>query len=511
MAKLDLSIYYPNSEDYYYETTMERINLDDELERDLERNNGFMIADPQGIKKDIKDPDGMFSPRYGQTLKDLNPFGDRYKCQCGKTTLRINNDTICPYCNTRVERVGNNFSYFGWRKLKDHYFIHPNLFKSLEALIGKTTLDNIIKSNVVRDVDGNDMEQEKPSDEPYFGIGMVAFKENFDEILDYYGNKTYSNTNKRAYYEDIKRDRDKVFTQSIPYFSALLRPVDENQSSFYYEDTNGFYYIMLKLSAKINEYDELNATKDNAYVDKFLYDLQIKYNKLSKSMEAILEKKKGDFRKLISGRLNFSSRCVITAGDDLRIDEIRLPYECLVELLQQQIVNILQKVYNFNYSDAYNIWYKANIERSEMVVEIIKSIINASGDGRGIPMLINRNPTIAYGGILQMYCIGIEDSYTMRIPLRVLPLLAADFDGDVLNILKIINDYFYERASQVFNPRNAFQISRNDGKFNSQVNHQRDIIININTATRITKHIYNSNDIDNINRIKNKWKNTFTA
>ena len=44
----------------------------------------------------------------------------------------------------------------------------------------------------------------------------------------------------------------------------------------------------------------------------------------------------------------------------------------------------------------------------------------------GLPVIINRNPTIGYGSILHMYCVGIVDSYTMAVPLQILPLLAAD-------------------------------------------------------------------------------------
>lgn len=34
--------------------------------------------------------------------------------------------------------------------------------------------------------------------------------------------------------------------------------------------------------------------------------------------------------------------------------------------------------------------------------------------------------TIAYGGILQMFVVGINDSYTMSLPNQILPLLAGD-------------------------------------------------------------------------------------
>ena len=81
-----------------------------------------------------------------------------------------------------------------------------------------------------------------------------------------------------------------------------------------------------------------------------------------------------------------------------------------------------------------------------------------------------------------------------------------DFDGDVLNILLIINNDFYIRANQVFNPRNAMYISRNDGKFNNDVNHQRDTIINSNTMINLGRNIYSKQEIDNIRRLKRKYK-----
>ena len=80
-----------------------------------------------------------------------------------------------------------------------------------------------------------------------------------------------------------------------------------------------------------------------------------------------------------------------------------------------------------------------------------------------------------------------------------------DFDGDVLNIMLIIADEFYIRSNQIFNPRNAMYISRNDGKFNSQVNYQKDTIINGNTLMRLGDDIYSDSDRSDMSRILKKW------
>lgn len=511
MGELNVTLTYPESDEFVYETFLERLDLDKEREDDITKDNGFIISDPKGLKKDLKDPNGMFSPKYGQSLKDVNPFGNRYKCECGHLQTRINLDIVCPICNTRVKRVGDNFGYFGWKVLKDHYIIHPNLYKSINAFMGKNFLENIIKIEIKKDEDGLIVENtEKPKNEPYFGIGMSEFKERFDEIMAFY-NKGNISKRKREFYNDIMENKDKVFIQSVPYITTLLRPVDESATSLYYEDSNSFYYIMLKLISKINKYDELDATKgEYGYVENLLYDLQMNYNKLYANQEACIDKKKGDLRKLLSARFNMSSRCVITIDPELRVDQIKLPYKALIEILQQRIVNILHRIYNISYSKAYNIWFMAwlgsSSNKDPVIVDIINSIIAKEGNGQGIPFFINRNPTITHGGIFQVYCVGMTDAYVMKLPMRILVSLNADFDGDVLNILEIINDQIFIRSSQVYNPRNSFQISRNDGRFNDDFSYNKAVIINYNSAIQCCKNVYEKSDIDNIKRIKNKWK-----
>lgn len=87
--------------------------------------------------------------------------------------------------------------------------------------------------------------------------------------------------------------------------------------------------------------------------------------------------------------------------------------------------------------------------------------------------------------------------------------MAADFDGDVLNILHIINQAFFERCYIIFNPRNAMYISRIDGKLNSDVIVQRDTLINANTFLHLGRHNYSKKNIDKIKAIKEKQKEYF--
>ena len=82
-AKINVSLHYPYSEEYNYESYLEHINLDREKVKDVTSGNGFIVSSPKAIKDDIKDEYGIFSSKFGQTLQDVNPYGNRYRCKCG--------------------------------------------------------------------------------------------------------------------------------------------------------------------------------------------------------------------------------------------------------------------------------------------------------------------------------------------------------------------------------------------------------------------------------------------
>jgi DNA-directed RNA polymerase beta' subunit len=160
-----------------------------------------------------------------------------------------------------------------------------------------------------------------------------------------------------------------------------------------------------------------------------------------------------------------------------------------------------------SYSDAYDMWYRAQIKINPRVKEIIQSLIDSSCNGRGLPVLINRNPTLGYGSILQSFVVGMTDSFVMKLPLRVLSMMNADFDGDALNILHIINEAFFVRAYEIYNPRTAMQISRNDGRFNGNVCPQRDTLLGVNTFSNLGRSVYTEEDMQIFEQIQAQWQN----
>lgn len=318
MGSFSIKYSYPVNDEWEFFTMLTRLNLDDELKNDVYNGKGFIISSPQTLKKDLKNPDGIFSSRFGPGMGELNTYQNRYSCKCGFLKGKINAGLgiECPNCHEPVKFVGDDYEMFGYIPLKEHYIIHPNLYKSLEFFFGqsekseksdkktndkykKTKLYNMINYAGRLDQDGHELPVENfPPDQPYYGIGMIDFYEKFDEIMQYYLNKY---PKKKEYYDDIMENRDKVFIQSIPVFTTHLRPTDIKEDSMYFEPINGMYNMMNVLAHKINNNRTRMARKKKPK-NQLLLDLQMKYMELYAEIEAILSGKKGKLRGLIGGQ-----------------------------------------------------------------------------------------------------------------------------------------------------------------------------------------------------------------
>ena len=512
--QLHTTLQYPFNENYEFRTRLVRLNMEDEMKKDIESGKGFFIKEPQVLNKSLKSSDSIYSDTFMKTLQDPDAFSNMYSCKCGATKGADFAGMTCKYCNTEVKFIGDDFEIFGWIKIKEPYaIIHPNLFKSLEQYFGQSVLAEIIEPEVELNENGMPMtaydkrlyeikmkrkykKRASKVDKTFAGIGIMEFRNRFDEILEYFHKK--NKAKKLDYYNDIIQNKDKIFIHEIPVYSTGLRPFKTEGGRFTFEGTNAIFNIMARLAAKVNK-DELAIYRIPKYRMALLWDLQTRYNALYTEVVHILEGKKGNIRLLIGGRCSFTSRSVITPDPKLRIDEVKIPYHSLVELLQQTIVNILSNSYNLSYAKAYMIWYRSQIKIDQKVWDIIDNLIKYYD---GIPLIINRNPTIEYGSIVAMRCIGINDTYTMSMPLQVLTGLNADFDGDTLNILYIPNKAFWKSAVDCFNPRNAMMISRNDGRFNNNVNVFKDILISVNGVLYLSRNKYTNKELDDIHRLQ---------
>jgi hypothetical protein len=149
-----------------------------------------------------------------------------------------------------------------------------------------------------------------------------------------------------------------------------------------------------------------------------------------------------------------------------------------MEMWQYHIVNLLMRVRNCSPSDAYSVWHSARLRKDPVVDRIIADLVEKTPGGCWI--LLNRNPTINVGSILFMRVARVKDDpgdFTTSVPNGVLSLLAGDYDGDTLNLIPVF-EAEETRAFQSLNPR-RMMVSRNDGRFERQLNLERDQVVGL--------------------------------
>jgi len=411
--------------------------------------------------------------------KDIfgSPFGETviYECDCGESTAKFAEGTIAECCGTLIQRRESVLSRQGWIDFGDYKLIHPLFYFFIEKIIGSANLVNIINSNRKLDVDGHIVDEQEEDKAKtrikelgIYGIGISTFLENVFEILEVFVNKK-----NRSIYDFLLKHRDKIAISKFPVISQRLRPAIILENEFRFDKINNLYTRVVAGSNSLNEL--LEEERSDILVEPIMYSVQCFLNQIHESILDSVGGKHGWFRNnLMSNRANFSSRCVISpAPIGTAIDEIELPYLSAVELLKFHIIRALLPLYNYSYSKAYAAWEQATYCFDQEVYDIM-NLIKERQKG-GLRVLINRNPTINFGSILNMSVVRIKSDYsdlTMSISNNILSFLGGDFDGDVIAIFLILDDVLKEHFKP-FIPKNMM-ISNNNGRFNPALSLDKD-------------------------------------
>ena len=170
-------------------------------------------------------------------------------------------------------------------------------------------------------------------------------------------------------------------------------------------------------------------------VQKTLNELQQNFNAVCRIIIDQCNTKAGIFRRtLASGRVDNSSRLVIVLGRHLHAHEVELPYQDMMIHYEEEIANFMMKQENIPLSAAISAIRENVCTHNPYFINIINILIRSK---KGLWVLINRNPTISKYGILYMRIKGIHKDptdMTLHLPADILPLIAADFDGDFRSI-----------------------------------------------------------------------------
>lgn len=409
------------------EVRLIKLDWDKECEKDFITNKGFEIIEPAFKGKEEKSLYGIHSPLFATDWEDEDAFSERYSCKCREMKGRVYEGEICPICRTKVVFRDVDLKITGWIILHNHCVIQPIFYKMLKSIIGDKAFSEIIEPEKDMTRDGQIVR--KGGKNQFKGIGLIEFRDRFDEIMDYYRDKK---KNKRELIDEVMREKEKVFTHCIPVYSSVLRPVSFKGETYFYNSIDRKYNAIFSLSRLLNNTSliALKKKKNKKFKSDestILVNVQKKLMELWELIFEQINQKEGHIKEqILGGRINFSARNVIIPDPELRADEIRLGYLAFLELYKYEIIAHLVKINDISENEAFEQWYRATINYNPKIYKIMMYLVKK----RKPRVIINRNPTINYGSMLLMKVVDIKneykDDYTMSLPIQILRVLNAD-------------------------------------------------------------------------------------
>ena len=432
------------------------------------KGTAVVFTNKQGVvfekKKIVPQEGGIYTDVMGKLVDDDIAINE-YSCDtnCRNLVGRVYEGEICPMCGQVVKNnFGTDIEKNGWINLESYKVIPPAAFVKVKALIGDTTLDDIISFNDNIDLQGNIVigNTEFSKKHPFSKIGMVEFYNRFEEIVTYYGRVN----KKPREAELLLRWKNRIFTSKVNVLSQHLRPafINSSEKTFRYDGINSIYSVIINNASLI-----CKAKLTNQYmnINKYLYTIQIEIFKLYGSIIKKLDGKKKLFRRKIQGtKMSWSSRMVINAntGATYGIDQIVISYKAFLELYFFEIINCLKRGVVTNYyvdRTMYEIIEYLDILKYSTVVDpVIYSVMKwlIANNVDGLWCLVNRPPTMDLGSLQMLRVTDVIPNAVenhMKVPLTSLIAWNGDFDGDNLSVYSVKELSVMLEFTKGFSPR----------------------------------------------------------
>lgn len=368
-----------------------------------------------GNKKPIN---GIFSPVFGADTTQDTPI---YSCNCGELSGGANRGRVCPKCGTECRSIDADLRTTMYIDIAPFHILTYHGYNAFCKVFKK--FDDIISvTNGVKKINSK---------------GKIV-DDGIPTLMDLY--RDYN----KKYKPLIGLKKGYVFTSKIPVYSSRLRPLIHQGMTMNIWDVNKYYLSAVKSRNILKTSPLIGNFKHDIEIQKTLNQIQQDFLGVIKEVLDQINGKKGVFRhSLASGRVDNSSRMVITLGTDLMAHEVDVPYQTMMVLYEDEIANYLSKLDGIPVSKAISLVKENQQYCHPKFVKIINQYLKS---GRGVWALINRNPTISESGILYVRVRKIHEDttdMTMHLPPDILGLLGADFDGDdgQPNCLSIVQPY----------------------------------------------------------------------
>ena len=227
----------------------------------------------------------------------------------------------------------------------------------------------------------------------------------------------------------VKEHFDQLTTKTILVIPPEFRPCGKlSRGNYISDDINKQYQKIIKISNELKSIPFTIEESSDVYITNFRY-LQKLVIELYDFVMDKMSKKSGLIRSNILGkRVDFSGRAVISPDPTLKIDECRLPYWMVLEILKP---NLISHLVNKRVCKRYNQAIKLIDESIQNNDPRFFEIVSAFCENR--VCVLNRQPTLHRLGVLG-FKIRIHLGNTIQIHPMICHPYNADFDGDAMAV-----------------------------------------------------------------------------
>lgn len=402
------------------------------------RVNDFSLYDSDKSKECFK----MLINTYESDVVSTIP-----RCMCGKMSGMFVKDRMCPSCGFRVAEKG--YDPLVWVKtFSDEYkFINPIFY---------TMLNNVLKDTVAYLIGMEDEFKNEKAASLAKSIDSAILKgdrtyrnfiANLDNILDLVLTLP-KHKESHGKIMLVKYLLDKYREDIFGYYLPLVSPMIFNITK-----TNKGKFVDIKLTNIIDiaanwlkaSTVEMNDRQKNRLIGQT-------YTKLALLIKFYitdyLGTKTGFLRKHLNGaKVPMTFRTVIVSRHGKHWhDELEVPWVTGVSVFRPHVLNKLIKKYKWKYKDAIKLIYKGAKEYHPLLDQIFQELIEES-PYRGIPCLIQRNPSLLQGSSQLVYITKFKtdpEDNTMGFSQLIVKAPNGDYDGDELNVIPLLDNKLTE-------------------------------------------------------------------
>ena len=267
------------------------------------------------------------------------------------------------------------------------------MYQRLQSAIGRKNLENIIANDNIITANGqirhyNDDIEVKKTTLRYHNIGLKEFYDNYEEILEYFKTKR---KDKVALIDQLIQDKAIVWTSKYPVYSSALRPEGINVESYFFSPLDKQINPLTNITINLKKASEIE-------IPLYLYQAQTRVNALWDLNFSLIDAKHGWIRaNVLGGEYNFSNRSVIVLNPELHMDEVDMSYKQFLGQFKGHIVRRLIMEKGWTVTKASN-YLASKFNFDEEIYQIMQRIVKEEHPR----IIINRNPTITFGSILEM-------------------------------------------------------------------------------------------------------------